>query len=59
VKKFVGRNNVESRYFCHAVRVIESHAVRNSSAAIVTHDREFLQAKAGHYFHLILRGRSF
>src|SRR5258708_31998984 len=44
MEKFVCRNNVEDSKLCHAIGVIQGHAMGNSSATIVTHDREFLKS---------------
>ena len=59
MQHFVSRNDVEDGEFGDAVGVVQSHAVRHASAAIVTHDRELLKSQAGHHFHLVLRHGAF
>ena len=58
MQHFVGRNDVENGELGDAVRVIEGHAVRDASAAIVADERELLKSQAGHQFHLVLRHRA-
>ena len=41
------------------VGMIERHAMRDSTAAVVTRDKEFFEAQVRHDFHLILRHRTF
>src|SRR5712692_11467344 len=59
VKELIGWDNVENSDFCDATRVIQSHSVGYSSAAIMAHYRKFLKPQAGHHFHLVLRRRTF
>ena len=53
VQDLVSGNDIEDGQLRHAIRVIESHAVRNPPASIVSYDRKFLKSQTGHYFHLV------
>ena len=54
VQHFVGRNDVEDGELRDAVGMIEGHAVRDASAAIVAHHRKFLKSQTGHHLDLVL-----
>ena len=51
----IGRHDVENGQFGEAVRVVQSHPVRDAAAPVVPHNREFLESQILHHFDLVLR----
>ena len=55
VEQMMLRDDVEDRRALHAIRMIETHAVRHARAAVVTRHHECLEAELLHHLDLVLR----
>ena len=54
MKDLVGGHDIEDCELLHAVGVVESHPMRHSPSAIVTHHQKFLESEAVHHLDLVL-----